>query len=109
MATADPIFAAIGAARRSLAMLRALGDASAPDKEFDAASIAYDDLVRELLRTVPTTLIGQLAYVRYIKDCEDAGDNVLTIVMDEEEDSTDVMLATIVASLEQLAAGQELP
>ena len=105
----DPIIPAIGAARRSLTMLRALGDASAPDAEFDAASIAYDNLVRELLRTQPTTLAGLLAYVRYIRDCEDAGDNVLGIVMDEEESATDVMLATIVASLEQLAAGQVLP
>jgi hypothetical protein len=102
----DPIFSTIGAARRSLAMLRALGDGGAADKEFDAASIAYDDLVRELLRTVPTTLAGLLAYCRYIRDCEDAGDNVLTIVMDEEEDATDVMLATIVASLEQFLGSE---
>jgi hypothetical protein len=58
---ADPIFSAIGAARRSLAMLRALGDGAVADKEFDAASIAYDNLVRELLRTQPTTLAGLLA------------------------------------------------
>jgi hypothetical protein len=102
---ADPIFAAIGAARRSLAMLRALGDASVADKELDAASVAYDDLVRELLRTVPTTFAGLLAYVRYIRDFEDAGDNVLTIVMDEEESPTDVMLATIVACLERFEGG----
>jgi hypothetical protein len=102
----DPIFPAIGAARRSLTMLRALGDASAPDAQFDAASIAYNDLVRELLRTPPTTLAGLLAYVRFIKECEAAGDNVLTIVIDDEENAVDVMLATIIASLEQLA-GEE--
>jgi hypothetical protein len=103
---ADPIFPAIGAARRSLAMLRTLRDACAPDAQFDAASIAYDDLLREVLRTVPTTLAGLLAYVRYIRECENSGDNVLGIIMEEEENATDVMLTTIVASLEQFLGSE---
>jgi hypothetical protein len=107
MAT-DPVHAAIAARKAAVAHLYAVGEQpGVTEPEEVAASLAEADAMRVLLHTVPTTPAGLLAYVKFISDCEDAGDNVLATVMDNTT-ATQVMLATIIVALEQLAASEEL-
>src|SRR5262245_27789928 len=69
----DPIFAAIEARKLTAA---ACG-AARTDAAASAAPDADAARTRDLLRTVPTTLEGVRALVRYVMECEQRGDDVL--------------------------------
>jgi hypothetical protein len=97
----DPVFAAVEASKRSWAQLHVLCG-RVTDPEFDAACTADDDALAELIDTKPTTLSGVLAYLRHIRDRENGSDDVTTMYMDENETALGAMLATVIASLEEL-------
>lgn len=71
------------------------------------ASKADAKAIRTLLTTVPTTLAGVLALVRYVAECDAAGDDIWMVYMTDEDEPVygyQALFASVVAALEKLSA-----
>jgi hypothetical protein len=103
---ADPIFAAIEDHRIKDAAFRvAYQDESAENNATVAAAGKVEAAAaRTMLLTVPTTLAGIAARVSHVADCESAGDDILSLVMDSEDGNgaAAALLQTLNAGLSQV-------
>ena len=78
----------------------------------DALSHADGEAIRVMLRTPPTTLAGVKALLRYVAECEEAGDDILATYMNMDGDAAatafertmggEVFLRTLLTALERL-------
>jgi hypothetical protein len=102
----DPIFAAIDARKATFAVFKAADS----DDELSSDACGKDaDAIRVMVHTVPTTLAGLLALVRYVVECETADHGmVIEICADDAGRSMDGpicgdrLLVTIATALERL-------
>jgi hypothetical protein len=115
----DPIFAAIEDRRGTItAHNAALKDSAAEERENGAGLVetkwrervaknADAKAIRVLLSTVPTTLAGVLALVRYAAECDAAGDDIWMVYMTDEDEPVygyQALFASVIAALENLNA-----
>jgi len=115
----DPIFAAIEHRRASTAAhIVALQDSAAEEKTNGAglaeakrreraARNADTEAIRRLFGTVPATLLGVLALVRYAAECDAAGDDIWMVYMTDEDEPVygyQALFASVIAALEKLSA-----
>jgi hypothetical protein len=115
----DPIFAAIEERRATItAHNAALKDSAAEERVNGAglvqakwrervASNADAKAIRTLFSTVPTTLAGVLALVRYVEECDAAGDDIWMVYMTDEDEPVygyQALFASVIAALEKLSA-----
>ena len=113
----DPIFAAIEHRRASTAAhIVALQDSAAEEKTNGAglaeakrreraARNADTEAIRRLFGTVPATLLGVLALVRYAAECDAAGDDIWMVYMTDEDEPVygyQALFASVIAALEKL-------
>jgi hypothetical protein len=101
----DPIFAAIDVHKATWAVFMAADS----DEANDAACAKDADAIRAMVHTIPTTLAGLLALVRYVVECEAADEvTVVGICADGADRSMggpicgERLLATIATALERL-------
>jgi hypothetical protein len=118
----DPIFAAIERRRATIAAHKIAREHAAEEKSHDkktgrnfaeskkrerAAWNADTEAIRALFSTVPATLAGVLALVRYVAECDAAGDDIWMVYMtdeDEPEYGYQTLFASVLAALEKLNA-----
>ncbi len=118
----DPIFAAIAHRRATIAAHNvALKEIAAEEKSRDkkrgaglaeakkrerAAGNGDAEAIRALFRTVPTTLAGVLALLRYVAECDAAGDDIwMGVYMTDEDEPVygyQALFASVIAALEKL-------
>jgi hypothetical protein len=110
LALPDPAFAAIAARKATLAACNAYH--SEDDAPRDRLSAADCEAIRAMLRTPPTTPAGMKALLRYVTECEEAGDDILQTHMDEKDTEAtafartmggEVFLRTLLTALEGLS------
>jgi hypothetical protein len=114
----DPIFAAIEHRRATVAAHNAALKDSAAEEKMNgaglaeakrrerAASSADAKAIRSLFSTVPTTLAGVLALVRYAAECDAAGDDIWMVYMTDEDEPVygyQALFASVIAALEKLS------
>ena len=71
----------------------------------DAARNADTEAIRRLFGTVPATLLGVLALVRYAAECDAAGDDIWMVYMTDEDEPVygyQALFASVIAALEKL-------
>jgi hypothetical protein len=115
----DPIFAAMEDRRATIAAHNvALKDSAAEERANGeglpqvkwrerVARNADAKAIRTLFSTVPTTLAGVLALVRYVAECDAAGDDIWMVYMTDEDEPVygyQALFASVIAALEKLSA-----
>jgi hypothetical protein len=114
----DPIFAAIEDRRATISAHNvALKDSAAEQRNGEGlpqvkwrervARNADAKAIRTLFSTVPTTLAGVLALVRYVAECDAAGDDIWMVYMTDEDEPVygyQALFASVIAALEKLNA-----
>jgi hypothetical protein len=113
----DPIFAAIEERRATIAAHNIALKDSASEQRANGEGLpqvkwrervarnADAKAIRTLFSTVPTTLAGVLALVRYVADCDAAGDEIWSVYMTDEDEPVygyQVLFESVIAALEKL-------
>jgi hypothetical protein len=123
LAAPDPIFAAIEARKQTDARFAKTsahygayqeshrhlnGDLPEDGEEVaenDAAADEDNEAILALLSTTPTTLVGALALLQYVAECENEGDEILMgQAINDGGYGYHTLIATLIAALTPLAA-----